>query len=75
MFCWNCGKEVTAGAKFCPNCGASISNKPNKDKTPPSQENGTTNLGGKLNKIADFLLILAAICFLIHFLTRCSAVG
>lgn len=26
MFCSHCGKEVTVGAKFCPNCGAAIEN-------------------------------------------------
>lgn len=28
MFCSHCGKEVTVGAKFCPNCGAAIENQP-----------------------------------------------
>ncbi len=28
MFCGNCGKEVTAGAKFCPNCGAAVKDQP-----------------------------------------------
>ena len=26
MFCSHCGKEVTVGAKFCPNCGTAIEN-------------------------------------------------
>jgi len=73
MFCRNCGKEVAQGDKFCANCGVPI-NTPTTDKIPQSQDNGTANLGKRLNKIADFLLILASICFLIHFLTRCSAI-
>ena len=24
MFCKNCGKEVSDGTKFCPNCGAQL---------------------------------------------------
>lgn len=28
MFCSHCGKEVTVGAKFCPNCGVAIENQP-----------------------------------------------
>ena len=28
MFCGHCGKEVTVGAKFCPNCGAAIESQP-----------------------------------------------
>ena len=28
MFCKNCGKEISEGAKFCSSCGTAIGNKP-----------------------------------------------
>lgn len=28
-FCVNCGKELDSGAKFCPECGAAVSNASN----------------------------------------------
>lgn len=35
--CTECGKEVEKGAKFCPKCGASMSNVPAKDKEEVAQ--------------------------------------
>lgn len=44
MFCGHCGKEVTVGAKFCPNCGAAIENQPvpteGQPKTPTVEQPG-----------------------------------
>lgn len=35
-FCHNCGKQLVVGAKFCPECGTSLSSLSNKPPTPPS---------------------------------------
>jgi len=53
MFCRNCGKEVTAGAKFCSNCGTAVNDQPapteEQPKTPAVERmsnpdgNGTQN--------------------------------
>lgn len=35
-FCKNCGKELSDGAMFCPNCGTSINGQTNADEEPKS---------------------------------------
>lgn len=39
MFCTNCGKEVTAGSKFCPNCGTALAG---TQESPVTKETVTT---------------------------------
>lgn len=42
-FCVNCGQEISEGAKFCPNCGATTG-------TPPTQSERKTSYAGEVRK-------------------------
>lgn len=42
MFCSNCGKELDENAKFCPECGTSVSNIETVNNSKVSSEGGTS---------------------------------
>ncbi len=51
MYCRNCGKQVSEGAKFCENCGASLLDSC-KNNT-PMQGNSTCNNNAQNNNSFD----------------------
>ena len=77
MFCSHCGKEVTVGAKFCPNCGAAIENQPvpteGQPKAPTveraesSIKSGTRPGKGKKRVPKPLVIVVAALALFIGF--------
>lgn len=75
MFCSHCGKAVTVGAKFCPNCGAAIENQPAPTEGQPkaptmeraerSIKSGTRPGKGKKRAPKPLVIVVAALALFI----------
>lgn len=65
MFCPNCGNQVSAGAKFCTNCGATISNDgvDKNTKKPQGEPKKTYYVSSKSRTISLVLAILGLFGF------------
>ncbi|WRK52020.1 zinc ribbon domain-containing protein [Coprobacillaceae bacterium CR2/5/TPMF4] len=79
MFCSKCGTKLEEGAKFCPECGATVENQKNGntiegvsgvyvDNTTPPVENVVTKTNGVNNKSIRNIIIGVVIVAVIGFL-------
>lgn len=64
MFCKNCGKEVSDGTKFCPNCGAQLGGAEQQASgTQQTTYTGTVNgaAGGPKNRSIGVCILLSIV--------------
>jgi uncharacterized membrane protein YvbJ len=69
MFCSKCGKEITEGALFCPDCGANFS----EEKTQMTQSAGSENAPAKKRKKVSARKVIAGIFVILCVLVIASA--
>lgn len=46
MFCTNCGKKITEGSKFCPNCGTALAGTPESPASKAAADTAKSVNGG-----------------------------
>ena len=61
MYCNNCGKEIEAGADFCPNCGTRITNKTGNKKILPKTNKENSDRKSSRTRFAIIAIIAGLI--------------
>ena len=73
MNCGKCGKEVSEGENFCPNCGAALREQPKDDFLEGAEDNiaGNTNGFAIAGFVCSFFIGLLGLIFSIIAMQQC----